>query len=118
VAEIKEFPNFIYNGKFHGPNPRCGGPATRSGPRWTTGGARHTGAGLAGARRWAQQGEGDMGNSIGCSPGHGRQQGGLAMEENDGGGRWPGERLAQAKKEAEDRVRRGGAVWGCSRWLL
>jgi hypothetical protein len=26
VAGIKEFPNLIYNRKFHGPSPRCGGP--------------------------------------------------------------------------------------------
>jgi hypothetical protein len=38
VAEIKEFLDLIYNGKFCGPSPRCGGPAARSGPRWTTGG--------------------------------------------------------------------------------
>jgi hypothetical protein len=38
VAGIKEFPNLIYNGKFHGPSPRCGGPVARSGPRWTAGG--------------------------------------------------------------------------------
>jgi hypothetical protein len=41
-----------------------------------------------------------------------------AIEENDGGGRCAGERLARAKREAEDRVRRGGAVRGYSRWLL
>jgi hypothetical protein len=28
VAGIKEFPDLIYNGKFHGPSPWCGGPAT------------------------------------------------------------------------------------------
>jgi hypothetical protein len=38
VVEIKEFPDLIYNGKFHGPSPRCGGPAARSGPWWTVGG--------------------------------------------------------------------------------
>jgi hypothetical protein len=40
VAGIKEFPNLIYNGKFHGPSPRCGGPR-RPGPPWT-GGHCHT----------------------------------------------------------------------------
>jgi hypothetical protein len=40
------------------------------------------------------------------------------MEENGGGGRCAGERLARAKREVEDRVRRGGAVWGCSQLLL
>jgi hypothetical protein len=40
------------------------------------------------------------------------------MEGNGGGGRCAGERLTRAKRDAEDRVRRGGAIWGCSRWLL
>jgi hypothetical protein len=69
VAEIKEFLDLIYNGKFHGPSPQCGGPAASSGPRWTTGGA-DTGCdgalpargtrelGLAGARRWGATGRG------------------------------------------------------------
>jgi hypothetical protein len=39
VAGIKEFPDLIYNGKFCGPSPWCGGPATHSGPWWTAGGA-------------------------------------------------------------------------------
>jgi hypothetical protein len=26
VAGIKKFPDLIYNGKFRGPSPRCGGP--------------------------------------------------------------------------------------------
>jgi hypothetical protein len=39
VAEIKEFLDLIYNRKFRGPSPRCGGPAVRSGPWWTAGGA-------------------------------------------------------------------------------
>jgi hypothetical protein len=39
VAGIKEFPDLIYNGKFRGSSPRCGGPVARSGPRWTMGGA-------------------------------------------------------------------------------
>jgi hypothetical protein len=46
VAEIKEFPDLIYNGKFCGPSPRCGAPAACSGPRWTAGGA-DTGRGHA-----------------------------------------------------------------------
>jgi hypothetical protein len=50
VAGIKEFPNLIYNGKFRGPSPRCGGPAARSGPRWTVGGL-DTGCGGARARQ-------------------------------------------------------------------
>jgi hypothetical protein len=29
--------DLIYNGKFRGPSPRCGGPVARSIPRWTTG---------------------------------------------------------------------------------
>jgi hypothetical protein len=40
VAGIKEFPDLIYNGKFRGPSPRCGGPRAapvhggpRTGPR-------------------------------------------------------------------------------------
>jgi hypothetical protein len=37
---------------------------------------------------------------------------------NCGGGRCAGERLAQDKREAKEAARRGGAVWGCSRWLL
>jgi hypothetical protein len=49
VAGIKDFPDLIYNGKFHGPSPRCGGPAVRSGPRWTAG---------ARARRWGATGRG------------------------------------------------------------
>jgi hypothetical protein len=39
VAGIKHFPDLIYNGKFRGPSPRCGGSAARSGPRFTAGGA-------------------------------------------------------------------------------
>jgi hypothetical protein len=39
VVGIKEFPDLIYNGKFCGPNPRCGGPAACSGPWWTIGSA-------------------------------------------------------------------------------
>jgi hypothetical protein len=46
VAGIKEFPNLIYNGNFHGPSPQCGGlrvAPVHSGPRigprrWLTGG--------------------------------------------------------------------------------
>jgi hypothetical protein len=82
VVEINEFPDLIYNRKFRGPSPRCGGPTTCSGPRWTAGGV-DTGRGgalpthgtwalgLAGAHDEAQQGEGDTRNSIGCSPGRG-----------------------------------------------
>jgi hypothetical protein len=40
VAGIKEFPDLIYNGKFRGPSPRCGGlqaapvdGGPRTGPR-------------------------------------------------------------------------------------
>jgi hypothetical protein len=69
VVEIKEFPDLIYNGKFRGPSPWCGGPAVRSDPRWTTGSADtgHGGAlpargtralGLAGARRRGAIGRG------------------------------------------------------------
>jgi hypothetical protein len=37
VAGIKEFLNLIYNEKFHGPSPRCGGPraALVHGGPWT-----------------------------------------------------------------------------------
>jgi hypothetical protein len=35
-----------------------------------------------------------------------------------GEGQCAGERLARAKREAKEGVRRGGAVRGCSRWLL
>jgi hypothetical protein len=28
VVRIKEFPDLIFNGKFRGPSPRCGGPRT------------------------------------------------------------------------------------------
>jgi hypothetical protein len=38
--------------------------------------------------------------------------------EGNGSGRCAGDRLARAKREAEDRVRRGGAARRCSRWLL
>jgi hypothetical protein len=31
VVGIKEFPDLIYNRKFRGPSPRCGGPAALSG---------------------------------------------------------------------------------------
>jgi hypothetical protein len=62
VAGIKEFPDLIYNGKFCGPSPRCGGSAARSDPRWTAGATDtgHSGAlpvhgaralGFAGAHR-------------------------------------------------------------------
>jgi hypothetical protein len=36
VVRIKEFPDLIFNGKFHGPSPRCGGPRAtlvHGGPR-------------------------------------------------------------------------------------
>jgi hypothetical protein len=73
VVEIKEFPDLIYNGKFRGPSPRCGGPAVRSGPWWTAG-ARHMGTR---AHRSSPAGRnrerGNTGNSMGCSPRHGRQ---------------------------------------------
>jgi hypothetical protein len=94
VAGIKDFPDLIYNGKFHGPSPRCGGPAVPSGQRWTVGGA-DTGCGGAlpvrgtrvlGLTGGAQQGEGGMGNSMGYSPGHGRQCGGRAMMVKNGDG--------------------------------
>jgi hypothetical protein len=49
VAGIKEFLDLIHSGKFRGPSPRCGGPAVRSGPRWTAG---------ARARRWGATGRG------------------------------------------------------------
>jgi hypothetical protein len=38
--------------------------------------------------------------------------------EGNGSGRCAGDRLTRAKREAEDRVRRGGAARRCSRWLL
>jgi hypothetical protein len=45
VAGIKEFPDLIFNGKFHGPSPQCDGPRAalvHGGPqtpprRWLTG---------------------------------------------------------------------------------
>jgi hypothetical protein len=42
VAGIKKFPDLIYNGKFRGPSPQCGGPraAPVHGGPWT------------GPRRW------------------------------------------------------------------
>jgi hypothetical protein len=88
--------------------------------RWRLAGAWHTGAR---AHRSSPAGHnrerGDTGNSMGCSPGPERQRGGQAMVRNSGGGgRCASERLAQAKREAQDRVRRGGALRGCSRWLL
>jgi hypothetical protein len=112
VVEIKEFPDLIYNGKFRGPSPRCGGPMVHSGPRWTVGGAdtgrggalstRGTWAlGLAGAHWRGATGRGDTGNSIGCSLGRERQRGGRVTEGNGGGSRCAGERLARAKREAE-----------------
>jgi hypothetical protein len=69
VAGIKEFPDLIYIRKFRGPSPWCGGPASRSSPRWTSGGADigRGGAlpahgtrelGLTGARRWGATGRG------------------------------------------------------------
>jgi hypothetical protein len=36
VTGIKEFPDLIFNGKFRGPSPRCGGPRSalvHGGPR-------------------------------------------------------------------------------------
>jgi hypothetical protein len=92
VAEIKEFLDLIYNRKFCGPSPRCGGPAARSGPRWTADGADtgHGDAlpvrgtrvlGLVGACCRGATGRGvTWGNSMGCSPGHGQQRGGRATE--------------------------------------
>jgi hypothetical protein len=35
-----------------------------------------------------------------------------------GGSHCADERLARAKREAKEGVRRGGAIRGCSRWLL
>jgi hypothetical protein len=69
VAEIKEFLDLIYNGKFRGPSPRCGGPVAHSGPWWTAGGVDtgHGGAlptcgtralGLTGAHRRDTTGRG------------------------------------------------------------
>jgi hypothetical protein len=94
VAGIKEFLDLIYNGNFLGPSPWCGGPAARSGSRWTAGGADigrggallvH-GARVLGLTGGAQQGEGDTGNSMGCSPGRGRQCGGWATTVKNSGG--------------------------------
>jgi hypothetical protein len=80
VAGIKEFPNLIYNGKFRGPSPRCGGPAVRSGPRWTAGGADTGrggtlpvrgawGLGLTGAHRRGAIGRGGHGELDGLLTG-------------------------------------------------
>jgi hypothetical protein len=80
VAGIKEFLDLIYNRKFGGPSPRCGGPAARSGPRWTAGGADtgHGGAllargawalGLTGARRRGATGRGGHGELDGLLTG-------------------------------------------------
>jgi hypothetical protein len=78
---------------------------TESTMRWTAGGA-DTGRGCALPARGTRV--------LGLVGAHRRG----AIEENDGGGWCAGERLARAKREAEDRVRRGGAVRGYSRWLL
>jgi hypothetical protein len=56
-------------------------------------------------------------------PGSGLTQAWKAAEQRrddgDGGGsRCAGERLARAKREVKEGVRREGVVWGCSRWLL
>jgi hypothetical protein len=53
VLGIKEFPDLIYNGKFRGPSPRCGGPraapvhgGSQTGPRRRlTGGRKCPGVG-------------------------------------------------------------------------
>jgi hypothetical protein len=45
VAGIKEFPDLIFNGKFRGPSPQCGGPRAtpvHGGP-WTLPRRRLTG---------------------------------------------------------------------------
>jgi hypothetical protein len=121
VAGIKEFPNLIYTVRWTG--GALGSTVDRGWrghrARRCLAGGWHTGAR---AHRSSPAGRnrerGDTGNSMGCSPGRGRQRGGRVMEGNSGGGRCAGERLARAKREVEDRVRSGGAVRGCSRWLL
>jgi hypothetical protein len=35
VTGIKEYPDLIFNGKFRGPSPLCGGPRARTDPQWT-----------------------------------------------------------------------------------
>jgi hypothetical protein len=114
----------IYNGKFRGLSPRCGGPATRSGPRWTAGdtdtglggalpacGARALG--LTGARRRGTTGRG----------GHGELNGLLTeawaamWRPGDGGDeRWQLELVVRAKEGAKGLRREGkrcGEVRGC-----
>jgi hypothetical protein len=70
VAGIKEFLNLIYNGKFRGPSPRCGGPAARSGPWWTMGGGHWAQCAGARARQSspavAKEDEGDEAVLEGC----------------------------------------------------
>jgi hypothetical protein len=70
VTGIKEFQDLIYNRKFCGPSPRCGGPAAHTGPRWTAGGT-NTGRGgaLPTCGAWEQQGEEDTGELDGLLTG-------------------------------------------------
>jgi hypothetical protein len=112
VAGIKEFPDLIYNGKFRGPSPLCGGPMARSGPWWTAGGAdigHGTWAlGLAGARRWGATGRG----------GHGELDGLLTRARaavwhlNDGIEEWRWLELIARAKEGMKGLRREGKRCG------
>jgi hypothetical protein len=84
VVEMKELTDLIYNGKFHGPSPRCGGPAARSGPRWTMAAvpcrrAEHGREGSSELTGGMQQGEG----------GHGELDGLLTGAQ--AAARWPGD---------------------------
>jgi hypothetical protein len=70
VLGIKEFSDLIYNGKFHGPSPRCGGPAARtlgaaapcrcagSRARWSSPAGRNRERGTPGTRWAAHRGVG------------------------------------------------------------
>jgi hypothetical protein len=102
VAGIKEFPNLIYNEKFYGPSPRCGGPQAapvhggpRIGPRRRLAGERLERR----PRAWNLTTIEGKGGGNGSEP-HRLQE---AVAE---GWKWPG---VSGEKPAEEELGVGGA---------
>jgi hypothetical protein len=119
VVGIKKFPDLIYNGKFRGLSPRCGGPAARSGPWWTAGGS-DTGRGgtlpvcgaralgLAGAHRRGATGRGGHRELDGLLT---RARAAVWRLGDSGEERWWLELIARVKEGAKGLRREGKKVW-------
>jgi hypothetical protein len=73
---------------------------------------------LKGASQGAEDGKAGSGEPVKGLTGGRPTARWLGDEGNGGGGRCASERLTRAKREAKEGARRGGAVRGCSRWLL